>query len=701
MSRRNGLRFLVLLLIACAAAPVGAQPLEEVIVVTSRLRDTPLDALPASVTVLDARTTQRAGLQHFADVATLVPNLNWSAGTSRPRFFQLRGVGELEQYQGAPNPSVAFLVDDVDLSGLGGAATTFDVERIEVLRGPQGTAHGANALAGLVSVRTRAPRPEPELRGEFTAGDAGVRSAGVVAGGPFAMRDDSAWRLVAQRFEGDGFRRNAYTGRDDTNGYDETTLRARARSTSGDRTTVDLSAFWIDADNRYDAFSIDNSRTTQSDAPGRDAQRTAAASLRASFAATDRFDVRSVTAAADSDSDYSFDGDWGNDAFWAQFAPGYGDYSFESRYLRSRRTLSQDLRLVSRPDGSLDWVAGAHVLDLREENDQLDQFRDAFLGTGSRRLTSRYDARNVALYGELGGALSPRLAWTVGARGERRDAEYRDSDGERFAPTDELWGGHMALTFSESDARSWYATVSLGYKAGGFNIGAEIPASRREFRPETLWNAEAGVRLGADIDPFSARMSFFAMRRNDQQVATSLQLVPGDPLTYVFFTDNAARGSHYGVEGSAAWRLTERLELTASLGLLETAYEDFRTGDPVRDGALDGRDQAHAPRWQYAVGAEYRHPVGAFARMDVHGSDSFYFDASHDERSSPYTVVNARIGWSGERFGVDAWIRNAFDERYAMRGFYFGNEPPDFPPKRYVQLADGRHVGVTFSVRLD
>jgi outer membrane receptor protein involved in Fe transport len=180
-----------------------------------------------------------------------------------------------------------------------------------------------------------------------------------------------------------------------------------------------------------------------------------------------------------------------------------------------------------------------------------------------------------------------------------------------------------------------------------------------------------------------------------------VQLVPGDPLTYVFFTDNAARGTHYGLESALAWRPSERLEFVASLGLLETAYEDFRTGDPVRDEALDGRDQAHAPRWQYAVGAEYRHPAGVFARMDVRGSDAFYFDASHDERSNAYRVANARVGWTGDRFGVDAWIRNAFDEQYAMRGFYFGNEPPDFPPTRYVQLADGRQVGITLSVRLD
>src|SRR5690606_17158873 len=130
--------------------------LEEVIV-TGTLRQQSIRDVPGSVTVLDATMLRDAGQQHFQDVLALVPNLNWASGSSRPRYFQIRGTGEREQYEGAPNPSVGFLIDDVDFSGIGNAATLFDVGRIEVLRGPQGTRFGANALAGLIVVQGKEP----------------------------------------------------------------------------------------------------------------------------------------------------------------------------------------------------------------------------------------------------------------------------------------------------------------------------------------------------------------------------------------------------------------------------------------------------------------------------------------------------------------------------------------------------------------
>jgi outer membrane receptor protein involved in Fe transport len=223
-----------------------------------------------------------------------------------------------------------------------------------------------------------------------------------------------------------------------------------------------------------------------------------------------------------------------------------------------------------------------------------------------------------------------------------------------------------------------------------------VPEDRREFAPEYLWNLEAGLRYTSDSRRIEASLALFHMWREEQQVATSFQLVPGDPLTYTYYTDNAARGRNYGLEASMSWRVMPSLTLAGTLGLLESEYIDYQRGERN----LDGREQAHAPGYQYSVSAQWQHVRGWMARADVNGADAFYFDASHDQRSQPYTLVNLKAGRAGERWSAYVWGRNVFDENYAVRGFYFGLEPPAFPDKLYVQRGDPRQFGMTIEWRI-
>jgi outer membrane receptor protein involved in Fe transport len=110
---------------------------------------------------------------------------------------------------------------------------------------------------------------------------------------------------------------------------------------------------------------------------------------------------------------------------------------------------------------------------------------------------------------------------------------------------------------------------------------------------------------------------------------------------------------------------------------------------------LAGRDQAHAPSWQYALALERRFGAGWFLRADLHGMDAFYFSESHEQRSSPYSLLHLRAGLERGPWRASVWVRNLFDQDYAQRGFYFGNEPPDFPDRLYVQPGDPRHWGLT------
>ena len=524
------------------------------------------------------------------------------------------------------------------------------------------------------------------MQAEFSGASQGTWSGGLVGGGAFGGAG-SAWRLVGQRFRSDGFQRNVFLDRDDTNGRDESTLRGKLRLALPGEWQADLAALYVDLDNGYDAFSLDNSDRTRSDRPGRDAQLTRGVSARLD-GPLGPWRLSSITAHANSDSRYSFDGDWGNDAYWGEFAP----YDYFSSYARRRRTFTEDVRLAGGAGTAVDWVGGLYVLRLEEDSRQRDYFATELL---REPLLSDYSATSLAAYAEVEWQLPAGLSLTTGLRAETRSAEYADSDGARFDPRDSMLGGQVSLQGPLGAGAHWYATVARGYKAGGFNIGAAVPEDRRQFDPEYLWNAEAGLHFG-DAATVQGDVSVFHMWRESQQVATSFQLVPGDPLSYVFYTDNAARGRNYGLEAAASWRPLDRLTLSATLGLLRSGYIGYRFAD--RD--LDGRAQAHAPGYQYSVSAQWGADEGWMARADLSGSDAFYFDTSHDQRSRPYALLNLKAGFGRGPWSIQAWARNVTDEQYAVRGFYFGLEPPGFANELYVQHGDGRLVGVTLQWRV-
>jgi iron complex outermembrane receptor protein len=662
------------------------------VVVTAELRDRALRDLPASATVLDAHTLQVAGVQHFQDVLGLVPNLNWSAGTSRPRYFQLRGIGELEQWQGAPNPSVGFLIDGIDFSGVGMPATLSDVERIEVLRGPQGTAYGANALAGLIAINTRMPERTPDANANVTFGDYGTRGANGVLGGPIGD-GEGAWRFVAGNYRSDGFRRDAYLHRDDVNGFNETNARLKLHARPTDSLSADVTAMWVDLDNGYDAFSADNSRISLADKPGQDTQLARALAVRLDYSGARSFDLISRTSVGVSRSVYSFDGDWGNDASWGSYTP----YDYFERFDRERKTASEDLRFVSRASvakgDAWSWLGGVYLLRTDEDVQQRDIWHD--IGRvdvdGDTLLASDYRATNLAGYGEFEFRVGAATVLSIGARGENRSADYHDSGGASFAPDETMFGGSVSLRHTLADRRSVYATLARGYKAGGFNIGAYVPPEKRSFESELLHSLEVGLRAGSDDESLSGDVALFYMRRQNQQVPTGEQLDPRDPLSFVLYTDNAARGENYGAEGTLRWRMAAAWLLDLRGALLETRYLGYRFGERN----LDGREQAHAPQYQYDFGVEYKGASGFFARVDFAGLDDFYFDASHDERAPARVLTHLKAGFSGNRWRAEVWVRNVFDRYYSQRGFQFRLEPPDFTPTRYVQAGDPRHAGLT------
>lgn len=668
----------VLWLAVTVPAIVCANDAIEEIVVTADFRGRALVEVPASVSVLDAAAIRDGAVQHLEELVNAVPNFNWSGDGHRARYFQIRGVGELEQYEGAPNPSVGLIIDDIDFSGIGTIATLFDMQRVEVLRGPQGTRYGANALAGLIYMQSAAPSPEFGARAELTAGDDGMYAGGLAVGGSLAGANNVMGRLSLHRHRSDGFRDNPYLGRDDTNGRDETTVRGRLLWLPNDAWQVALAAVFADVDDGYDAFSLDNSLTVLSDKPGKDAQQSTGASLRAEYSGWRDLVFISITSVADSDIEFSFDADWGNDESWAPFT-----YDYVSATTRRRDTLSQEFRLVA-----ADWLIGAYALTLDEDfvvhnqGEYYDPFWD-WADSLDDTLTSAYESTSIALFGQYDYDVGAATRIGAGIRLERRTADYADTSDLVQNPADTMSGGELTLMHDHSDSVTSFIRLAKGYKAGGFNTGI-VPDGRRTFGAEQMWSLESGIKLLVAGGRLQLNAAAFASRYKDQQIRMSEQLVPGDPASFVIFTVNAGRGKSTGLEADLNWSPNDRWALHASVGLLDADLDS-------------GRGQAHAPSYTLAIGAGYRHPQGFFAGVDVQAKDEFYFDISHDRKSDAYGLVHARIGYESDRWSAKLWARNLFDQDYAVRGFFFGNEPPDFPNAVYTRAGDPRNAGITFS----
>lgn len=653
--------------------------------------EAPLSEVPQSTTVIDEHRFQEKGENSFQYEIESVPNMTWSAGTSRPRFFIIRGVGELEQYEGAPNPSVATIIDDIDFSGLGLVTPMFDVDQVEVLRGPQGIRFGSSALAGALNVRSHDPTEFTTGRVEAMAGNDELGAGGVAIGGAVPNTEGKLQvRFSGYNTQSNGFRNNVFLSRDNTNKRDESVARLKVRYRPSADLTFDVSVWGVEANNGYDAFAIDNSFTTQSDRPGQDVTAVRATSFKITSRIAEGLAFESISTLARTSIDYSYDGDWGNNPFWSPYAP----YDYFSDSNRVRRVLGEELRLRSDEatythGESVRWLSGLYAQRLSEDTDITQLSNNEPYDS----LSSDYVARTGAAFGQVELPLGAGTSLVPGVRFEQRNVRYDDSKGADFSPTYSMLGGAISIQHDLTDQTRGYFSVSRGYKGGGFNAGPTVPIDRKQYDPEYLWNFEVGTK-GSFLDRrLQSNIALFCDLRRDQQLKFAVQNDPSDPLSFAYITESSAQGQSVGLEVENSYQVLPWWNVFASGSLLHSDFTDV----PVESDSLRGRSFSVAPSWQYSTGMRTELGGGVFARVEVTGKNAFYFDDSHNQTSDPYSLFNASLGWRYGRWQALAWSRNLFNERYTIRGFYFGNEPPDFPNKLYVQQGDPRAFGVTLS----
>lgn len=499
------------LLATTALAPMGVKAQEqgedtlEEVIVTAEYRPVSVLELPTSITVFNQQAIDRRGAVHLEQLLNLAPNVNLSSGASRGRFVLIRGIGERSQFVEPINPSVGLIIDGMDFTGIGGAASTLDIQQVEILRGPQGTLFGANALAGLINMVSNGPGDDLNGRAELTVGNYDRLTATAAMGGPLSA--NTGFRLAIQSNRNDGYIDNIFLDRH-SNDIDEFTARGKLNWEVNDDFSLDFTVLYSDIDNGYDAFSLDNTRETYSDEPGHDRLESLAAALGATWQVTDTLALEALLSHVDADTEYGYDEDWSNtgicdDTDCDSDIWGFDWwYSSTDNYIRHNNNTTADIRLVSNNGADMAaWVAGIYY---RDQDQSLR--REYTYSSGD--FDSRYDTKNLAAYGQVDLPFADAWTFVTGLRYESRDWDYDDNvEGDSRSSDDEsFWGGKVALEYLTASGKLLYGLVSRGYKAGGYNsaLASKIPDLEQDsifvppenlvFGSETMWNYELGVK---------------------------------------------------------------------------------------------------------------------------------------------------------------------------------------------------------------
>ncbi len=656
----------------------------ERVIVSGDFRQTTLDQLSASATILDQERLRSRQPSHIDSVLNSIPNVNFAAGASRGRFVQIRGIGERSQFAEPINPSVSFIVDEFDFSGLAAAGLIFDTKQLEVYRGPQATLYGTGALAGAVKLSSNDVGSDAPDYVEARIGN--KESYRIEGATGDDINTDWGYRVALVHNRSDGFVENTFLNRSDTAKIDETALRFAVEGSVDERTTLALTYRWYDIDNGYDAFSLDNDNKTLSDEPGFDEHQTHAVSAR-STTNTAAGDLILIATHASHNIAYGYDEDW----TFTGFHP-WGYTSFDA-YYRDVETQTGEMRFVSSDsaalfDGMTDWTIGLFYKSTEEKLLRQYTYLDS-------DFASEYTPTTTAIYAQTESRLNENLVLVAGLRVENYDFDYADNNQLTRTFDTTMVGGKVALQYTQGD-HFYYGSISRGYKGAGFNPDSRVNDNQRFFDEEYNWNYEVGVKGPLLTPDLIARAAIFYMDRKDTQVS-DFDVITRDDGTagFVDIIDNADLGTNKGAELELSWIASDAWQLDASVGYLSATFEGYTLADGTE---VSEQRQAQSPKWTANLYSEYALTDNMLWRVDVDYKSEYRFSDGHDVTSPSTTLVNSEIVVLHGDWQTSLWVQNAFDREYYTRGFGgFSNDPRDEYAfdEPYYQIGNGRQFGVT------
>ncbi|MCH2650498.1 MAG: TonB-dependent receptor [Candidatus Marinimicrobia bacterium] len=692
-----------------SVAMIEAVIMSKEIIVRAGLSDESLQKVASSVTVITGDHIRETGADHFQSLTEQIPNLNWAGGTSRPRYFQIRGIGERSHYfgEGPPNFSVGFVLDDMDLSGLGMVGLLYDIDQIEIFKGPQSSVYGPNAMAGLISLKSTDPTDHFEMRTSTSFGSDNHYGGSSVMNVQFMK--NMKLRLGGVNNYSDGFRENVTQSVTHTNKREESFSRMKLSYDPNNQLSILATLIYTKLENGYDAWAPDNNTDfkTYSNDKGEDSQRTYGYSLRANFEASENLSITSITSFTETDLVHAYDGDWADSTYWHDnhdFDPAVEGWAYEfyDKNERNRANLSQEIRLSM---GSI--ILGGYFKHLIEQ----DEAKGYLFGGVATDAISHYDFQATAGYAQYGLDLTSSLKLKANVRFENNSIIYDGSSQgfndyweKIFLPPihfnidHSMLGYRAALHYLKDEYTSFYGSVSQGYKSGGVNQQPYLSDISRPYEPEFIQNFEIGLKHA--IDKYRTQLSVFYGQRKDQQVSVSSQQVEGDPNSFLYYTGNAGSGTIQGFEWENMLNVSSNLSMDASLGYLKTWVDKFIyfASEGMETSGGD-REAAMSPVITGSLRLNYSNDSGIFGSVRSSYKSGYFYSDSHNEKAEPYTLTNLALGKSFGKTTTTIWIRNAFDERFTTRGFYFGLIPPDYPDQLWKSYGDPRQIGVSMDYK--
>ncbi len=670
-ARITALLGLALVLLAPGPAPAAADPtapaspdpggaaitLEELVVTGEKL-GRPVQELPVSVSVFSEGEIEDLGLERSERLFDLVPNLHLVTMGPQAMFGTPVSMRGLSSFM-TGSPVLSLLVDDVHYPGL--SLNLVDVERIEVLRGPQGAMFGRNTEAGLINIITRQAENYWQGKAALELGDYNTQRVDFAAGG--ALVEDKLFLRAAGRYEtSDGYFHNRADGSSDVDQRRNLDGRLALRWLPN----PDLDLSWVTDTQDYDSNNAEFALLDQVerdphqvslDFAGEARKRSLGSSLRAQQR-LGALKLLSITAWRD------------EDAF------SYQDIDFTSYDLmrlklkKDSQTVSEELRLVSdRPHSPLQWLAGAFAYHETDDLDYTTELRPMSGMTGFLRQRGDTTTLGSALFGQASYTFLDFLEVTAGLRYDResKDFDYAWSGGAFGVPNlsgandhvFDAWLPKLAVSLRLAQGFMPYLSLARGFKSGGFNLKA---AAGAPYDSEFAWNYEAGVKTEWLQRRLTLNLAAFYSDWRDLQV---------EQPDYPDFTIvNAASATSQGLEAEARLRPLKALELFANFGCVESTFDEFSQG-----GAdYAGNHVPNVPEYTYRLGGVYRFLKGYFVSAEYLGIGPLHWDAANSRQQSAYQIVNARLGYELEHLKAYVFARNLFDETYATRAFQMSEQ---------------------------